>query len=171
MNPELTVVLQQLIHGRMIAALGTLHQGAPFVSMVPYAVARDGSFVLHVSRLAPHTRDMLDHSDVSLLITESEASGKMPQALARVTVQGRAEMLDREPEKHTDAREAYLSRFPDAAPLFEFSDFSIVVIEPVSARVIAGFGQAVTITGEDFATALSGGNVKHIYESSDLKRR
>jgi putative heme iron utilization protein len=156
MNRELTVVLQQLIHGRMIAALGTLHQRAPFVSMVPYAVARDGNFVLHVSRLAAHTRDMLDNPDVSLLITESEASGKMPQALARVTVQGRAEMLDRESEKHTDAREVYLSRFPDAASLFEFSDFNIFIIKPVSVRVIAGFGQAVTITGEDFATALSG---------------
>jgi putative heme iron utilization protein len=155
MNSEVTVVLRQLIHNRMIAALGTLHQRAPFVSMVTYAAARDGSLILHVSRLAAHTQDMLDNPEVSLLITESAASGKMPQALARVTVQGRAEMLDRESEKHTDAREIYLSRFPDAAPLFEFLDFSIFVIEPVSARVIAGFGQAVTITGDDFATALS----------------
>jgi putative heme iron utilization protein len=157
-NRELTDVLQQLIHGRMIAALGTLHQGAPFVSMVPYAVAKDGSFILHVSRLAAHTRDMLDNPEVSLLITESEGSGKMPQALARVTVQGRAEMLDRDSEKNTDAREVYLSRFPDAAPLFEFSDFNIFIIKPISARVIAGFGQAVTITGEDFATALCAAN-------------
>jgi putative heme iron utilization protein len=155
MNSEVTVVLRQLIHNRMIAALGTLHQRAPFVSMVTYAAARDGSLILHVSRLAAHTQDMLDNPEVSLLITESAASGKMPQALARVTVQGRAEMLDRESEKHTDAREIYLSRFPDAAPLFEFLDFSIFVIEPVSARVIAGFGQAVTITADDFATALS----------------
>jgi len=155
-NRELTDVLRQLIHGRRTAALGTLHQGVPFVSMVPYAVARDGSFILHVSRLATHTRDMLDNSEVSLLITESEASGKMPQALARVTVQGQAAMLDRDSEKHTDAREVYLSRFPDAAPLFEFSDFNIFVIKTISARVIAGFGQAVTITGEDFATGLSG---------------
>ena len=158
MNRELTDVLQQLIHGRMIAALGTLHQGAPFVSMVPYAVAKDGSFILHVSRLAAHTRDMLDNPEVSLLITESEGSGKMPQALARVTVQGRAEMLDRDSEKNTDAREVYLSRFPDAAPLFEFSDFNIFIIKPISARVIAGFGQAVTITGEDFAAALCAAN-------------
>jgi heme iron utilization protein len=154
MNRELTVVLQQLIHGRMIAALGTLHQGAPFVSMVTYAVGRDGSFILHVSRLAAHTRDMLDNPEVSLLINESETSGKMPQALARVTVQGRAEMLDRDSEKHTDAREVYLSRFPDAAPLFEFADFNIFIIKTVSARVIAGFGQAITITGADFATAI-----------------
>jgi heme oxygenase (biliverdin-IX-beta and delta-forming) len=158
MSNELTVVLRQLIHGRMIAALGTLHQGAPFVSMVTYAVARDGSLILHVSRLAAHTRDMLDNPDVSLLITESEASGKMPQALARVTLQGRAEMLDRASEKHTEARDFYLSRFPDAAPLFEFSDFDLFIIKPVSARVIAGFGQAVTLAAEDFATALSTGN-------------
>lgn len=155
MNREMTVVLQQLIQNRMTAALGTLHEGAPFVSMVPYAVARDGSFILHVSRLAAHTRDMLDNPDVSLLITESEASGKMPQALARVTVQGRAQMLDRDSEKNTEAREVYVSRFPDAAPLFEFSDFNMFIIAPLSARVVAGFGQAVTITGEELATALS----------------
>src|SRR5499426_945649 len=155
MDRELIVVLQQLLHGRMIAALGTLHQGAPFVSMVPFAVARDGSLILHVSRLAAHTRDMLNNSEVSLLIAESESSGKMPQALARVTFQGRAQMLERDSKKHIDAREVYLSRFPDAASLFEFSDFNIFIIKPVSARVIAGFGQAVTITDEDLATSLA----------------
>ena len=153
------VVLQQLIHGRMIAALGTLHEGIPFVSMVTYAVASDGSFVLHVSRLATHTRDMLDHPEVSLLITESEGSGKMPQALARVTVEGRAKMLERDSQKHINARDVYLLRFPDAAPLFEFSDFNIVIIKPMSARVIAGFGQAITITGDDFSTTV-GGRIK-----------
>ena len=155
MDRELIVVLQQLLHGRMIAALGTLHQGAPFVSMVPFAVARDGSLILHVSRLAAHTRDMLNNSEVSLLVAELESSGKMPQALARVTFQGRAQMLERDSQKHIDAREVYLSRFPDAASLFEFSDFNIFIIKPVSARVIAGFGQAVTITGEDLATSLA----------------
>ena len=155
MDRELTTILRQLIQGRMTAALGTLHHGAPFVSMVPYAVTGDGNFVLHVSGLAAHTRDMLDNPDVSLLITESEASGKMPQALARVTVQGRASMLDRDSEDNIDAREVYLSRFPDAAPLFEFSDFKIFIITPVSARIIAGFGQAGSIAGEDFKTAIS----------------
>jgi heme iron utilization protein len=155
MNRELTVILRQLIQSRMTAALGTLHEGGPFVSMVPYAVGRAGSFILHVSRLAAHTRDMMDDPDVSLLITEPEGSGKMPQALARVTVQGRASMLDRDSEDNIDAREVYLSRFPDAAPLFEFSDFKIFIITPVSARIIAGFGQAGSIAGEDFKTAIS----------------
>lgn len=127
--------------------------------MVTYAVASDGSFILHVSRLATHTRDMLDHPEVSLLITESEGSGKMPQALARVTVQGRAKMLERDSQKHIDARDVYLLRFRDAAPLFEFSDFNIVIIKPMSVRVIAGFGQAITMTGDDFSTTV-GGRIK-----------
>ena len=105
MNRELTVVLRQLIHGRMIAALGTLHQGAPFESTVTYAVARDGSFILHVSRLAAHTQDMLDNPEVSLLIIESESIGKDAAGAGSVTVQGRAEMLDRDSEKNTDARD------------------------------------------------------------------
>jgi putative heme iron utilization protein len=155
MDRELKTVLRQLVHGRMIAALGTLHQGAPFVSMVPYAVAKDGCLILHVSGLASHTRDMLDHPDVSLLISEPEAAGKMPQALARVTLQGQAQIISRESEKYNDAREVYLARFPDAARFFEFSDFDIFIIKPVSARFIAGFGQAVTINSEDFATALA----------------
>src|SRR5262247_2600733 len=136
-----------MIHGSRIAALGTLHQGEPFVSMVTYAVGKSGNFILHVSRLAAHTQDMLDHPQVSLLIAESETSGKMPQALARVTVEGQAERLHRNSEENSDAQAIYLSRFPDAAPLFEFSDFNIFVIKPVSARVIAGFGQAVTLAG------------------------
>lgn len=156
MNRELTVVLGQLIYGSRIAALGTLHQRVPFVSMVTYAIGKSGNFILHVSGLAAHTQDMLNHPEVSLLITESEASGKMPQALARVTVEGRAKRLNRDSEENSDARTIYLSRFPDATPLFEFSDFDIFVIKPVSARFIAGFGRALTLAGGDFAAVLSG---------------
>ena len=155
MNRELIAVLRQLVLGRKIAALGTLHENAPFLSMVPFAVAKDGNLILHVSRLASHTQDMLDYHDVSLLIAESETSEKMAQELARVTVQGQAQMLDRDSEKHIEARKVYLARFPDAASLFEFSDFNIFILKPISVRLIAGFGRAATITGDDFATALS----------------
>jgi len=60
LEPEHAAQLASLVHRRTAAALGTLHAGAPVVSMVPYAVLPDGSaFVIHVSRLAAHTKDML----------------------------------------------------------------------------------------------------------------
>lgn len=155
MNRDSRLLLERLFQDRITAALGTLHNGAPFVSMVPYAVARDGSFVLHVSRLAAHTRDMIDNPAVSLLVSEFEVAGEMAQALARVTVQGKAKILERGSEQYVAAREVYLSRFADAAPLFEFSDFDLFVIEPVSARLIAGFGRAETLSGEALTAALT----------------
>jgi putative heme iron utilization protein len=59
MNPETTGLLRQLVFDRPVAALGTLHDGLPFVSMVPYAVSPDGGhFLIHISRLAAHTKDL-----------------------------------------------------------------------------------------------------------------
>lgn len=73
-------LLRDLVHGRRTAALGTLHNGEPFVSLVPFAVSGSNSFIIHVSGLAAHTRDMLAHSRVSLMITAVEDSDTMPQA-------------------------------------------------------------------------------------------
>ncbi len=58
--------LRPLLHETKVAALATLHQGEPAVSMVPYALRPDGRFTIHVSRLATHTQDMLAHERVSL---------------------------------------------------------------------------------------------------------
>jgi putative heme iron utilization protein len=155
MNSDFAFVLRQLVRGRNIAALGTLHSGKPFVSMVPFAVDAGGRVLIHISQLAAHTRDILKNPDVSLLIAEPETPEKMPQMLARVTLQGRARLLDSDAKNYPQARAAYAERFPDAASLFEFSDFKLFAIRPLSARVIAGFGQAVTISAEEFKSAIS----------------
>jgi len=69
MNAESNESLARLVRARSTAALGTLHGGAPYVSMVPYAIAADGSgLLIHVSTLAAHTKDMLADARVSLLI-------------------------------------------------------------------------------------------------------
>ena len=51
------------------------------------------------------------------------------------------------------ARQAYLERFPDAAELFQFADFSVFLIDVHAARYVGGFAQAVTLTPEAFARA------------------
>lgn len=155
MHSDFAHVFQQVMRDRKVAALGTLHGGKPFVSMVPFAVVGNSRLVVHVSKLASHTRDMLKSPDVSMLISESENSGKMAQALARVTILGRARLLEHDDKSYTEARAAYAERFPDAAPLFEFSDFKLFLIRPTSARLIAGFGQAVTISADEFRSGLS----------------
>ena len=149
------VSLAGLVRSRTVAALGTLHEDAPFVSMVPYAVLPAGdAFVIHVSRLAAHTRDMIDDPRVSLLIVQPESEGVAPQALARVSIQGEAREMEQGSDKARACREAYLARFPEAAPLTGFADFSFFEIRPSGARFVAGFAQAMSVTAETLAKAL-----------------
>jgi putative heme iron utilization protein len=146
--------LTRLLESQPVAALGTLHHGEPSVSMVPYAVVPEGSaFVVHVSQLSPHTRDMLANDSVSLLIVAVPAPDVLPQALARVTMQGHATQLSASSAEYDPAKSAYLSRFPDSAMMFDLPDFSLFAIRPRSIRFIAGFARAMTIAPDVFAEA------------------
>ena len=156
MSPEHATRLAALVHGRRAAALGTLHAGAPFVSMVPYALLpHGGAFVVHVSRLAGHTKDMLADPRVSLLVMQAEGEGVDAQALARLTVQGEARELAKGSGEEGECRAAYLARFPEAGPLTGFGDFSFFAIRPAQARFVAGFAQAMSLTGESLSRILA----------------
>ena len=155
MNAESNESLARLVRARSTAALGTLHGGAPYVSMVPYAIAADGSgLLIHVSTLAAHTKDMLADARVSLLITEAEGAEKSPLGLERVSVQATAERVAAGAAGLPAFRAAYLARFPDAEQMFGFADFSIFLIRPLSARFVAGFGQAHSLTAESLTKIL-----------------
>lgn len=155
MNPEQTQSLRQLFHDQQIASLGTLHESEPYVSMVPFALLPDASaLVIHVSQLSSHTKDMVDNPRVSLLVVVADTAGAPAQALARVTIRGRAEQYTASAPGHSAAQEAYVSRFPQAASTFALPDFSLFAIRPLSIRFIAGFAQALTLTPTAFASAL-----------------
>jgi hypothetical protein len=147
--------LRDLLRAQEVAALGTLHRGEPYVSMVPFAL-RPGStdFIIHVSQLAAHTKDMLAHPQVSLLVIAPPVPGVMAQELARITVQGKATQIVPGTSEHAAARSAYLARFPQSEPMFGFGDFSLFAIAPDTIRFVGGFAQATTISAETFARVL-----------------
>lgn len=155
MDPDQAVAIRGLLRGQRIAALGTLHEGAPFVSMVPFALLPQArGFVIHVSQLASHTRDMIEDPRVSLLIVAPETPGTPPQATARITVRGTAGRPPESDPGQAAARQAYLERFPEAAPILELGDFSFFVLRPLSVRFVGGFAQAGTLTPEMLRAAL-----------------
>jgi putative heme iron utilization protein len=168
MDPAASLLLGELIRGLSVASLATLHEGLPFASMVPYAVWHDAAvgrllFVTHVSRLSAHTRDMLESPQVCLLITAAEeASGDSepvpPQALPRVSIPAVATFIDREHADYSSLAQAYLEKFPFAADWFQLGDFSIVAFAPSgSARFIAGFARAMTVSTAQLHAAVVGG--------------
>jgi putative heme iron utilization protein len=158
MTGDQAEALRALLQGQEVAALGTLHQGEPFVSMVPYALRPDtGAFIVHVSRLATHTRDMEQHAGVSLLVTGERAAQVPPQALPRATLQGQAQRCAADGPEYAAARRCYLARFPQSEDMFGFADFSLFVILPRAVRFVGGFAQAWSATGENYAAAMAQG--------------
>jgi heme iron utilization protein len=158
MKPEHAQTLRDLVRTQQVAALGTLHAGQPYVSMVPFALLPGGvSFIIHVSQLAAHTNDMLAHPQVSLLVIAPPTHEVMAQELTRITVQGEAVQLPAGTPEHAAAKAAYLARFPQTEMLFGFSDFSLFAIVPESIRFVGGFAQASTISPETLASVLNEG--------------
>lgn len=141
--------LARLIRKARIAALGTLHEGQPNLAMVAYAFAEDFSaFYIHVSRLGKHTRDMEIDPHVSLLIAETDDSRPDPQTLARVSLQGVAEILPKGDQDYTQIKHLYLVRFPVSEALFNLGDFNLWRITPTGGRFVAGFARAFNLVQE-----------------------
>jgi putative heme iron utilization protein len=155
-EPRLTVALRTLLQTQRVAALATLDaEGFPFVSMVPFAVEPfSAQLIIHVSGLAAHTRNLQTTPRVSLLVMQAEVTGEPVHALARVTLEGVATVLERESAAWLQARVAYLERFPDAQPMTELGDFMFVGIAVQGARQVAGFGAARSLDAETVAEVL-----------------
>lgn len=147
MDAESERTLAHLIRTQRVAALGTLREGAPLVSMVLYAPAPDFSeFIIHVSALAQHTQDMLNDPRVSLMIAANDDLTGDPQQLPRLSLRGVAQPVPADDPGYPGARAAYLARFPQSAMLFTLGDFGLVRILPAGARYVAGFARAFNLS-------------------------
>jgi heme iron utilization protein len=159
-EPRLTRALRELLTSRRVAALGTLdaeQQAQPFVSMVPFALLpTEACLVLHVSGLAAHTRNLLMHPQVSLMVMAAEVDGETVHALPRVTLDALAEVPERDSPAWVAARTAYLARFPEAEPMTALGDFMFVLLRPLGARQVAGFGAARRVNASELAEVLGG---------------
>src|ERR1041384_714105 len=137
MEPTQALALRSLLESQQVAALATLHNGEPAISMVPYALLPQGQgFVIHVSRLATHTADMLANPAVGLLVTAPMSASTSPQALPRASMRGKARQVASDSPAYSQARGLSLSRFPQSEEMFTFSDFSLFVIAVRSVRFV-----------------------------------
>ena len=154
MKSEELQSIATLVRGQRVAALGTTREDGPFVSMAAYAAEPDfGGFLLHLSRLAPHTRQLQAAPQSSLLICEADDRRDDPQTLARITLVGAAAPIPAESSAYDSARALYLARLPSAAQLFEFPDFALFRFTPSAARYVGGFGRIYTLTPEHLRQA------------------
>jgi putative heme iron utilization protein len=155
-EPRLNRELRLLLQSRRVAAMGTISDdGAPFVSMVPYAVVQTlACLVIHVSALAAHARNLAARPNASLMVMQAELPGEPVHALPRVTLDVRANELDPDSQDWQACRAAYLERFPEAEPMTQLGDFRFLALEVKGARQVAGFGAARSVDAVELRQAL-----------------
>jgi putative heme iron utilization protein len=145
-------LLRRVIHEPRLAALGTLREGAPFVSLVAILPEPDASaFLLHASLLAYHTQDFLADPRASLLLSEPDDGRDDPQTLARLSIRGTVERLDPDQPRYPAARARYLARFPASAVTFQLGDFALYAVRPAGARFVAGLGRTFNLSAPELA--------------------
>jgi hypothetical protein len=150
MNDEQGMRVRQLLVEQRWAALATLGEdGRPMASFVAY-VPEPGfnGFLLHVSRLAAHTRNLLARPAVALGISDADTGEGDPQLLARITIHGSVSVIQRGTADYLASRELYVEKLPQAEQLFGFEDFVLVRLYPHEARFVGGFAQAFRLSAE-----------------------
>jgi hypothetical protein len=153
MNLEDRRLMATVIHDHRWAALATEGDQGPEASWVAYVPENDFSgFLLHLSRLSAHTRNLLQDPRACLAISECEVNGD-PQTLARVTIQGRVEVVAKETEDYALSGRRYRERLPDSEQLFGFGDFMLFRLAPSRVRFIGGFARAYTLDAEGLRAA------------------
>ncbi|NJN17605.1 MAG: pyridoxamine 5'-phosphate oxidase [Oscillochloris sp.] len=159
MDTEARTDLRRLIDDHRQAALATLADGAPALSMVLYAVERNPerspAFLIHVSKLAAHTGQLMADPRAALLIAAPDIGAVDPQTLARVSIQATAQPIARDGPDFAAARGAYLDRLPQQAYLFDFPDFVLFRLEPLNARYVGGFARAFSLDAARLAAILA----------------
>jgi len=142
MSPDETRRLAALLRGNRWAAFATARDNVPLATWVALAPEDDlGGFLLHLSRLALHTRYLESNPRASLSFTEPDRDAGDPQELARVSLQGYIETIGRQSDGYPAARERYLARFPAAAMTFGLGDFALLRFVTETARYVPGFGR------------------------------
>lgn len=123
------------------------HGGWPFGSLAPFALTARREPVFLFSAIAEHTHNLVADARASLLVQDHRAFER-PLEGARVTLMGRAEML--EGRSRRDGLDCYLGRFPEAEDWATAHDFAPFLLRIERVRWIRGFGSMGWIERSDW---------------------
>ena len=145
------VIGRLLARGCTRAVLATSLNGAPYASLVLFAVDVDASPLLLLSDLAQHSRNIAFDPRVSLLLDASEGHLD-PLTGPRLTLLGRALAND-------DPRclGRFVSHHPPSAGYAGFRDFHLYRVVVERGQLVAGFGRIDWIDGADFLFTFDAG--------------
>ena len=130
----------------------TSADGEPDASVAAALLDSDGSFVIYISGLAAHTRNLRATPRASVLLVEPESAATQPLARPRLTFACNAEPVPHDSSAHAALVAAFRAKFGPAVDVVAtLPDFQFVRLIPHRGRIVAGFGAAFEINPRDWS--------------------
>ena len=131
------------------AQLATLAKDTtPEASYAP-CVLFEGDYYLFLSQLSSHTTNLARNPEVGLMLIEDEFEAANPFARRRISLQGRAEPVERGSDIFKSVLSLFHRRFGKVMKIIEpLPDFQLFCVHVTSGRFVRGFGQAYELAGK-----------------------
>jgi len=135
-KPDPALAARRLLRSIRTATLATSDQGQPFASLITPATAADGSVLMLLSGLSPHTRHLRADPRCSVLFLGAP-TGPNPQTAPRLTVVGEAQ-----PDPTPALKARWLAIHPYAAFYAGLGDFQLWRLRATAGQFVGGFASA-----------------------------
>lgn len=133
-------------HG-ILSTHSVSNSGYPFGSITPYLLDEDGSFIIYISLIAEHYKNLAVNSHAAITVADP-LGYEDPQAYPRATVL--LDFVPVAPENRDAVAQRFTARFPNAIQHELAHNFLFMRGHVVRIRWIAGFGNMGWITGDEF---------------------
>lgn len=150
-SPEAALAaLRERMRTLQLATVG--EDGAPHTGYTPHLF--DGADILvFVSRLAAHTRDLLERPRAAVMLIADESETKQIFARTRVSYRCEASVIPPEDPSYAPLLDAFEARHGKMIGLLrQLPDFVLFRLRPTSGQFVMGFGKAYRLTGEALDT-------------------
>ncbi len=150
-NPsEICTELMSRMRTIQLATIG--EDGDPHCGYTPFL--QDGTdFIVFISQLAVHTRDLLANPSVGTMLIDDENASKNLFARCRVRHQCDANVIQPDDPHYASLLDRYQERQGKVVTLIrQLPDFVLFRLVPKSGVLVIGFGEAYRIEGPNMDT-------------------
>lgn len=142
-KPDPARAARLLLRAARAGSLATVSGGQPFASLVTPATAPDGSVLLLLSGLAPHTRHLQAEKRCSVMVMGAP-TGANPQTAPRLSLTGAAA-----PEPDPALKARWVALHPYAAFYAGLEDFQLWRFRAEAGQFVGGFASAHRLRARD----------------------
>lgn len=139
--------MEHLFETKLTASISTCGlDGKVWTSTTPYTIIGDKAYI-YISQIAEHYYNLVENSQICIMIVRDESTSKNPFVLERATFKSEANKLE---DISEEVWECFNNRFSgDMLEKLKSINFCMFEINLNTGRYVTGFGKAFDVSFEE----------------------